>query len=275
MIEVIRNIRAASRLRRALAPRRGFRLELWRRLETELSAASSPARFASRLAWAAAVSFSVLLAFGGTGAYAYSSADVVPDNPLYGVKIGLEQAEAAVAVTPGAKAAARARRIGHRLAEADKLSGQGAKLESVLDDLDRELSGNADVDEKTAGKQELLAAMAKVDDEALDQLQTIAAKNPAKALPKIQRVIVQNARRIEDRLPKVQDGAIRDFLAHRLERRRDALGGIIAGLEAKEAADPAVGAASGTPGGALKIQRRLDKLEGELKSIQETLPPKQ
>jgi hypothetical protein len=52
----------------------------------------------------AAAALSIVLVFGiGASAYAYSSEEVTPDHPLYGLRQAVEVAEEAIAVTPAWK----------------------------------------------------------------------------------------------------------------------------------------------------------------------------
>lgn len=57
----------------------------------------------------------------GTGAYAYSSEEVVPDHPLYPVRQSIEQVEQTLAVTDEAKSRVELKQLARRVKEAQKL----------------------------------------------------------------------------------------------------------------------------------------------------------
>lgn len=241
------------RLRRATAPRREFRAGLWKRLERETLRVP---RHAFRPAWmrlapVALASF-VLLASGGTGAYAYASPEVTPEHPLYPVRRGIERAEETVAFSPDAKAAARMRRMAHRLAEAERLAARDGKVDAVLAEMDREFA-EADAEPRALPRLQAMRAMEKTDDKAIARLEAIAAARPDRALPAVRLLIQGDAERIRAKLERVQEPELRRFLERQLLRRRQALERVVERLEGVRGSLPS----SSTP---LRFERLREDL---------------
>jgi hypothetical protein len=162
----------------------------------------------------------VLLALGGTGAYAYESDNVIPEHPLYPVKRAVEQVEAAAtALSAEASTAARARRVTHRLAEAKKLEPGTASFREVLADVDYELAQTALHSPRNASR----SLVHKLDENTFENLEGIAKKDPERSLSPIEQLIVLDAERIERHLPEQPTEEQRQFVAERLARRRSAL----------------------------------------------------
>lgn len=72
----------------------------------------------------------------GTGAYAYTSDEVVPDHPLYGMRQTIENVEMKLATTEEAKTHVEMKQLNRRIKEAQKLRAlnrplQAAKLEQM------------------------------------------------------------------------------------------------------------------------------------------------
>lgn len=80
----------------------------------------------------------VTMALGsGTGVYAYSSEEVVPEHPLYGVREQIEQVETKLAFSEQAKTEVEIKHLKRRVLEAQKLRElhrplQAAKIEKLL-----------------------------------------------------------------------------------------------------------------------------------------------
>ena len=96
-------------------PDRAFVRALELRLRQEIG---HPVWWVKWSKFAAAGGTALVLITSATGVYAYTSDDVLPDTPLYPVRLGIEQVEQTVAVTPAAQAAVvqkiQARRIKER-----------------------------------------------------------------------------------------------------------------------------------------------------------------
>ncbi len=106
-------------------PSRDFVMSLEQRLKQENG---HPAWWIqwSRVAAIGASTF-VLLA-SGTGAYAYTSDEVLPNHPLYGLREGIEQVETKLAVSPERKTKIRIKHLQRRLEEARKLQRKNVPI---------------------------------------------------------------------------------------------------------------------------------------------------
>lgn len=85
---------------------------------------ASPKRvaFAMPVMRFAAAALSVVLLFSvGTSAYAYSSDEVTPDHPLYGVRQTVESVEEAVALTPAWKERVRQKHLIRKQKEIERM----------------------------------------------------------------------------------------------------------------------------------------------------------
>ncbi len=207
------------RFRRMIAPRRSFRNELWRSLKAEMQPAYAQGSFFAfvRVGVPALI---VLLALGGTGAYAYESENVTPEHLLYSVKRVVERVEeTAVSLSPQASIAARSRRVAHRLNEAQKLQPGTEVFAQVLADVDKELAQTTGNTPTNASR----SIVRKIDENTFGNLETIAQKDPERALSTIEQFIVNDAERIERFLPEQPSETQRQFVTDRLTRRRNAL----------------------------------------------------
>lgn len=83
-------------------------------------------RFGSFPTWkTAGVSFGLALSLaGGTGAYAYSSDEVLPQHPLYSVRMALEQAELTLPQSDQQRETVRIKHLQRRVSEAVKLNAR-------------------------------------------------------------------------------------------------------------------------------------------------------
>ncbi len=242
------------RFRRALAPRRGFRRALWRTLEAELRPAPAGFFAVHRFARVAVPASVIILAFGGTSTYAYASSEVTPDHPLYGLRRGVEAVEERAAVTPRLKAAAQARRLEHRLAEAERATAKDGRVEQALVGVEDEFRAGKEPDAATA--RPVLDAVMKADDAAIGRLEKLAERKPAQALTAVRRVIQDDAERIKRRLTGMKDERAKAFLEGRLARRKEALMRIAGDLREKALES------SSTPVRAIRIERTIQKFEG-------------
>lgn len=104
-----------------------IRYKLWKISKRAQPDAAFVARLGSRFApqrapmmiWrmASATLAIVLLLSGGTSAYAYSSDEVLPDHPLYGLRETVESVEEKVAITQDSKQAVQRKLLQRRLKE--------------------------------------------------------------------------------------------------------------------------------------------------------------
>ena len=108
-----------------------IRYKLWRMSKRAQPDAAFVARLAARFTphqatrsahlatfkFATAVCAIVLLLSGGTSAYAYSSDEVLPDHPLYGLRETVESVEEKVAITQDSKQAVQRKLLQRRLKE--------------------------------------------------------------------------------------------------------------------------------------------------------------
>lgn len=107
------------------------------RLEKELTSRVGVSR--SWLTWgrmAVSTACTVAVLGSGTGAYAYTSDEVVPDHPLYAMRQTLEDVEMKLATTEEAKTHVEMKQLNRRIKEAQKLRSlnrplQAAKLEQM------------------------------------------------------------------------------------------------------------------------------------------------
>ena len=265
MLENLKNYIAVRRLRRAFSPRSGFGRELWRVLQAEMPVLER--KFApARLAWGAAFSIIVFSTLGGTGAYAYTSPEVVPSHPLYNVKRGLEEIDEKVALSDAARQTARERRIAHRLAEAERLAGKDSRFERVLDDIDRELEKVFEI-KNSSTRGGLMDSAELTDEKVIGNLSEIASKNTENVLPSIEQVIVKDAQRIQDNLPAVRQEDAKAFLLRRLRARQDVLNGMIVELESGQIFED--GAADGL-GDAGDAQEKVININDDLDDLNES-----
>ncbi|MFA5185535.1 MAG: DUF5667 domain-containing protein [Patescibacteria group bacterium] len=81
-------------------------------------------------AWklAAVPALALILVVGTTGTYAYASTDVLPGNPLYAVKKGLEKVEEKTTVKPQTKLLVQIKHLERRLQEDKVLLNRNKKL---------------------------------------------------------------------------------------------------------------------------------------------------
>src|SRR5688500_6015560 len=91
-----------------------------------LTVLAAPAPFIVR----AAVSGVLVLSLVATASVA--SADALPDEPLYGLKVASEQVRLALAQSPEDRAAVRLSMAEHRLAEAERLAVAGREPEALV-----------------------------------------------------------------------------------------------------------------------------------------------
>ncbi|MBI5655195.1 hypothetical protein HZC53_06115 [Candidatus Uhrbacteria bacterium] len=102
------------RMGKKAEPEKAFVADLQRKIEAELG----PGRI--RLAaWklAAVPALVIVMAVGGTGAYAYASDDVLPGNLLYPVRQGLEKVEEKLVIRQQAKLFVAVKHLERRLNE--------------------------------------------------------------------------------------------------------------------------------------------------------------
>ncbi len=258
------------RLGRALRPRRGFKNELWRKLEAEraVSAPLGNAWRIPRFARVAVPAFSVLLVFGATGAYAYASSDVLPSTPLYGVKIGLEKVEAAVALTPKQKNSALVRRLAHRLAEAEKVSKTAADYEPLVSEINKDFSTAIDADPDIVKSKKVLNLLEKADDKVLNSIEADVTGDPDKFNGVARKLFVNDSRKIADKLRQTRNPKTRRFLSQRLVEREAVLKRIINNLNPADAANAS--STTGTPSNVSprstppKLRSSLDRAIREL-----------
>jgi len=118
--------RLLSRMSRRAAPDRAFDLALRHKLA---DAGYLPMRRFGSFAFpswkTAGVSFSLALSLaGGTGVYAYTSNEVLPSHPLYGVRVALERAELDLPQSEQQRGNIRLKHLQRRVSEAGKLNAR-------------------------------------------------------------------------------------------------------------------------------------------------------
>ena len=106
-------------------PDRAFVRSLEARIRT---ASGHPTWWIHGWKWAVSRATIVTLVGSGTGAYAYSSDEVLPDHPLYGVRQQIENAEEAFAFTTERKANVQIKRLNRRLHENEILTARKKPL---------------------------------------------------------------------------------------------------------------------------------------------------
>jgi hypothetical protein len=105
----------------------------------------------------AAAALSIVILFSvGTSAYAYSSDEVTPDHPLYGVRQTVESAEEAIAVTPAWKERVRQKHLIRKQKEIERMlermpnlkdRPEGQALQRVESILKRGIAEKRDLDD--------------------------------------------------------------------------------------------------------------------------------
>jgi len=237
-----------SSISRRAAPDRGFVLSLRNKLQ-EAGYVETPRFTLWKMSWKrAAVSFSILLSvgFGATATYAYESPDVLPDHPLYGLRVAMENVELKAASTPEAKENVRLKQLSRHLRDTKNLALAEKPLvveqtKTVLNELSTEIANetaiSADAGSDQSDQEDYLRAtvatdkqdLADIADEQKDE-QTAAVESTStdeadKAMNKIERDSgVQEKRRIKQALVEIVDRAqqhIKDLRDHqRMENRQ-------------------------------------------------------
>ncbi len=129
-------------LRSVATPSSEFKERLWQRLDAEMPVVKI--RSKKRMAVAGTLA-SIAMLLSGSGAYAYSSPNVTPESPLYGVKTGIEDVQERFKKSPEARAKfhkAMAQRRGHELDRAKSPEAQAElriRLAELLDMTQEEL----------------------------------------------------------------------------------------------------------------------------------------
>jgi uncharacterized protein DUF5667 len=82
--------------------------------------------------WVTSSVLMVSLIGSGTGVYAYSSDDVLPEHPLYRVRQAIEQVEERTAVSPQKKAIVQLRRLKRRLQEQRLMKAKNRRVSKQL-----------------------------------------------------------------------------------------------------------------------------------------------
>lgn len=242
MITRLKTKIAFLRTQRHLKPTSDFQRALWLRLEQEMGGVRTLSFWQlHRVASAGILSLVFCVAGGGTAAYAYTNPSVTPNNPLYGVRLSVEQVESSLAVTSAAKAKAQQHRLQHRVTEAEQVVGDEKTFNKALAAVENELSEN-NIGGKDTDSESVLKFAEKVDDQALQKLQNLVGKHPEAAAAVVNKVIVDNAHRLESALPKAQNEKEKQFLQGRLDQRTKALDSVI-----QKISDQQKTVVSGTP----------------------------
>jgi hypothetical protein len=150
----------------------------------------------------AAAALSIVILFGaGTSAYAYSSDEVTPDHPLYGVRQAVESVEETVAITPAWKERIRQKHLARKQKEIERMlermpnlkdRPEGKVLQRVESILKTGIEEKRDLDD--------------VRDDVLWEIRS-AEEARSRAVPRLR------LRRIEERLEsmvRLQDGDTRE-----------------------------------------------------------------
>lgn len=110
-----------KRLGRRGQPSKAFVDALQQKL-IEKGAAPTRTAFQVPMLRFAAAALSVVILFSvGTSAYAYSSDEVTPDHPLYGIRQTVETVEEAIAVTPAWKERVRQKHLERKQKEIERM----------------------------------------------------------------------------------------------------------------------------------------------------------
>jgi hypothetical protein len=123
-----------NKISKKAEPSRNFVFQLEKALKKEIGHPLWWMQWSKTAASVACVS----MALGsGTGVYAYSSEEVVPEHPLYGVREQIEQVETKLAFSEQAKTEVEIKHLKRRVLEAQKLRErhrplQAAKIETLL-----------------------------------------------------------------------------------------------------------------------------------------------
>ena len=127
-----------TKLAQKADPNRDFVSALEKHLKSEVD---HPLRWVQPWKWMVGGMMALSLVGSATGVYAYTSDDVLPDHPLYGLRQTIEHVEETVAVTPQLKQSVQQKHLERRKKEqkivnAKKRTALKTELKKVKQDLD-------------------------------------------------------------------------------------------------------------------------------------------
>lgn len=126
--------RKLQKIAKKAEPSRDFVLQLEKTLKQDIG---HPFWWMQWSKVAASLACTSVVLGSGTGVYAYTSDDVLPEHPLYGVREQIEQVETKLAFSDQAKTEVEMKHLKRRVNEAQKLRElrrplQAAKIETLL-----------------------------------------------------------------------------------------------------------------------------------------------
>jgi hypothetical protein len=139
--------RKLASIRKRAEPRRDFEVAL----RKELVPRTTHYALRTTFLHPAVLATSLVMVLGaGTATYAYTSDDVLPDHPLYPVRVGLEQVEEAVATTPDVLARVEVKHAERRAKEVQKLNDTHkqitiAQVDNMNQSLDKAEAAGANI----------------------------------------------------------------------------------------------------------------------------------
>jgi hypothetical protein len=158
----------------------------------------------------------VSLLSGATGVYAYSSDDVTPDHPLYGVRTTIEDVEMTLATTPEQKARVKINHLERRVHEQKTLqSKHKTVLKEVIQNIEKEVDSQIDENGAlaTSTRQEMDEKLGKIEDDHAQLLKfsTTSTKE-----------VGESVRKFDAKIEKLDEGRKQSLQKHRDEgNRRD------------------------------------------------------
>ena len=209
-------LRTAALASQSLSPagpsktfRKASRIRVEKRMRERLSASRPAGRAPRRAMWHPARSLaSLLIALGllaATVGGAYASTEALPGGPLYGLKVGLEQASLVISPTAAGDTDLLLRFAQRRLDEAQELIslGREADLELALEGYQRAVEGALATALPDAASAERVGAALDANETALLR---VLAGAPDKAKPKISEAL-EKSREAKNRLDRGEQGS--------------------------------------------------------------------
>lgn len=203
-------------------PSPGFKRSLEARLMSEIGC-NPTVSMSWKLAFSM-VTAVMVVAVSGTGVYAYSSPDVLPDTPLYGVRLALENVEEKIAVLPDWRAKVIVKHLKRRIQENEIMKQKQkpiteGRVEMFAKDLKQALDKTNDLPEDVK----------KSTDAVLDELEQkhedviLSPKNGTSTnedRKDLEKVLKQEREKIKQKIQRMDEKRKKHF-KRILENRRD------------------------------------------------------
>lgn len=146
--------------------------------------------------WKVAVSSVTVVSLlgSGTGVYAYSSNDVTPDHPLYGLRTAIEKVETRVAQTPVDKARVRLKHLARRVDEQKVMQAHNKPvpkqlIQEIEKKLDKQIDEDTGLPESSRDELDTVAGTIKAQHEDLLEKDPVAKEGAKEGLERINKKI--------------------------------------------------------------------------------------